>query len=130
MYLAGQPAAVTAHRLSLVASDGRGRLMNPDNRGVDHLDTRIMCIRQCVYDAAPNTAPTPANEASIASGVWTEVGRQIPPRRARSQDPEDAVEDTTVIYPQYAARLARHHRFDSSPFIVAEFVAHDAKLSV
>jgi len=50
-------------------------LMNPDNRGVDHLDTRIMCIRQCVYDAAPNTGPTPANEAIIASGVPKLVGR-------------------------------------------------------
>jgi hypothetical protein len=46
------------------------------------------------------------------------------------QDPEDAVEDTTIVYPRHAARLVRQHRLDGSPFMGAQFVAHDSRLSV
>ena len=58
-------------------------------------------------------AQTPArgtNEAIVASSVRTEVVRQVAPRRSRSQDPEDALEDTTVVHPWHAARLVRQHR--------------------
>ena len=68
----------------------------------------------------------PANEAIVAGGVRAEVVRQIAPWRARSQDPEDAIEDATVIHSRHAARLIRQHGLDSSPFIIGEFVAHDS----
>src|SRR5262245_3964763 len=103
MNFAGQTAARPTHGLFLVASDGRGVLVNPHNRSVDYLDSRIMRSRQCVNDPAPNTGPTPANEAVVASRVWTERSRQIAPRCARSQDPEDAVEDAAVIHTGHAA---------------------------
>src|SRR5258705_274106 len=65
---------------------------------------------------------SPANEAIAASGVRTKVVWQVAPRRPRSQDPEDAIEDTTVVHPWDAARLIRQHR----PLIISEFVAHDS----
>src|SRR5262245_20969281 len=43
-----------------------------------------------------------------------------------SQDPEDAIENTTVVYPRSVARLVRQHRPDGDPFIIGEFVAHDS----
>jgi hypothetical protein len=46
-------------------------LMHTDNGGVDHLDSRIMGSGKCIYDAAPDAGPSPANEAVVASGVGT-----------------------------------------------------------
>src|SRR5262245_17876899 len=48
----------------------------------------------------------------------------------RSQDPEDAIEDTTVIHSWHAARLIRQHRLHGRPLVVREFVAHDSAPSV
>jgi hypothetical protein len=55
--------------------------------------------------------------------------RQVPPRRPRPQDPEDAIEDTPVVHAGNAARLVREHRFDDAAFAVTEFIAHDSMLS-
>src|SRR5215472_256980 len=79
-----------------------------------------------VYDAAPDTSPPPADEPVVASGVWAKRHRQITPRCSRSQDPEDAIEDTSVVHPRNATWLVRQHRPYGSPFIVGEFVAHDS----
>jgi len=85
--------------------DARTMLMHADNGGVDHLDSRIMGYGECIYDTAPDTSPPPANEAVVASGVWTKRSRQISPGGSRSKDPENAVEDTPVVYPRNATRL-------------------------
>jgi hypothetical protein len=55
-----------------------------------------------------------------------EIVRQIAPRCARTQDPNDAVEHAAVIYTRHAARLVRQERLDGDPFIIGEFVAHDS----
>ena len=100
--------------------------MHADNRRVDHLHRRIMGSGQRVHDAAPDASPSPANEAVVAGGVRTEVIGQVAPWCSRSQDPEDAIEDTPVVHPWHAARLVRQHRLDGRPFMVGEFVAHDS----
>ena len=104
--------------------------MHADNGRVDHLHGGVMSAGQCAHDLGPDARSSPANEAIVASGVRTEVVRQVAPGCPRSQDPEDAIEDTTVIHPRHAARLVRQHRLDGSPFIVGEFVAHDSALQV
>ena len=81
---------------------------------------------KCVYDAAPDTSPPSTDEAVVARGVWTKRLGQITPGCSGSQDPEDAIEDTTVVYPRNATRLVRQHRLDGNPFIISEFVAHDS----
>src|ERR1700722_17393681 len=75
-------------------------------------------------------APPPAHETAIAGRVRAKMIRQIAPRRPGSQDPEDAVEDTSVVHPRNATRLVRQHGLDGSPFIVGEFVAHDSTPSL
>jgi hypothetical protein len=60
-----------------------------------------------VYDAALDTSPPPPNDAVVASGERTKRLRQITPGGAGSQDPENAIEDTTVVYPRNAAWLVR-----------------------
>jgi len=46
------------------------------------------------------------------------------------QDPEDAIEDTTIVHSWYIARLIRQHRLNGKPLIVREFVTHDSAPSV
>ena len=69
------------------------------------LHSGVMSAGQCAHDPSPYARSSPANEAVVASGVRTEVFRQIAPRRPRSQDPEDAIEDATVVHPRHAARF-------------------------
>lgn len=97
-------------RLPSVAADAGSMLMHADNGGVNHLDSRIMGGGQSIYDAGPYTGPPPADEAVVASGVRTKPLRQIAPRCTGSQDPEDAIKDTTVVYPRNATRLVGQHR--------------------
>ena len=104
--------------------------MHANNGGVDHLDSRNMGSRECVYNTAPDTGPPPANKAVVASSVGAKPLREIAPRCPRSQDPEDAIEHTTVVYPRNATRLVGQHRLDGSPLAVGEFVAHDSKFPV
>src|ERR1700740_239291 len=104
--------------------------MHTDNRGVDHLDSGIMGSRKRIYDTGPDASPPPTDEAVVARSVRTEVLWQVAPWRPGSQDPEGAIEDTTVIHSRHAARLIRQHRLNGKPLIVREFVAHDSALSV
>src|SRR5262249_19478660 len=100
--------------------------MHADDRRIDHLQCGVMSASQCIHDPAPDARSTPTNEAVVAGSVRTERIRQIAPRCPRSQDPEDATEDTTVIHPWHATRLVGQHRLDGSPLIIGEFVAHDS----
>ena len=52
--------------------------------------------------------------------------RQITPRCPGSQDPEDAVEDTSVVYRATPRGLFGSIGLMASHFIVGEFVAHDS----
>ena len=125
--LAGQSASRPTHELS-VAGDAGPVLMHADNRRIDHLHGCVMTGGQRVHDPVPDARPSPANEAIVAGGVWAKVVRQIAPRRARTQDPKDAIEHAPVIYTRNAARLVRQERLDGGPFIIGEFVAHDSRL--
>src|SRR3954463_1171021 len=57
------------------------------------------------------------------------TGQNDPANRAKvpgSQDPEDAVEHRSVVYPRNATRLIRQHGLDGNPFMTSKFVAHDS----
>ena len=105
-------------------------LMYANDRCVDHLHSGIMGVRHCAHELGPYARPTPPNEAIVAGRVRTKVAREITPWRARSQDPEDAIEDAAVIHSWHAARFIGQHRLDGNPFVVGEFVAHDSAPSV
>ena len=62
------------------------------------------------------------------SYVGTERIRQI--ARSRSQDPENAVENTAVIHSRDATRLVGQHGLDDGPLVIIEFVTHDSPLSL
>jgi len=58
---------------------------------------------QCAHDLDPDARSSPANEAIVAGRVRTEVDWQVAPWRSGLQDPEDGVEDTTVVNSWYAS---------------------------
>jgi hypothetical protein len=87
-------------------------LMHAGNGGVDHLHGAVVSPGHSVHHSPADTCSTPANEAVVASGVWTELLRSVTPRCPGSHDPDDAVEDAPVIDPWHAARLVRQHRLD------------------
>ena len=62
--------------------------------------------------------------ASGRSGRPKRLG-QITAGCSGEQDPQNAIEDTAVVYPRNATRLVREHRLDGKPFMVGEFVAHE-----
>src|ERR1700761_8820746 len=101
-------------------------LMYANNRSVDHLHGSIMGAGHRAHELGPHAGPSPADEPIVASRVRTEVFWQVVPWCSGSQDPEDAVEDATVIHSWHAARLIRQHRLNGRPLIVREFVAHDS----
>src|SRR5882672_8096643 len=102
MNLAGQPAPRSAHRLTFVSGDAGTVLMHADNGRVYHLHRGVMSPGECTHDLGPDACSSPANEAIVAGRVRTEVDWQVAPRCSRSQDPEDAIENTTVIHPWHA----------------------------
>src|SRR5262249_46315936 len=118
------------HGLSSILGDAGTVLMHAHNGCVDHLHRDVMSAGECAHHLGPDARSSPANEAIVTSGVRTEVVGQVAPRRAGSQDPEDAIEDTTVIHPWDTAWFVWQHRPDGSPLMVGEFVAHDSSPSV
>jgi hypothetical protein len=116
--LGRQSAARPAHQLFTVASNAGSVLVHAHDGGINHLHGRIMACGQCVHKLVPHASPTPANKSIVASGVGTKVAGKIAPRRARTQDPKDAVEHAAVICTLHAARLVRQKRLDGDPFIM------------
>jgi hypothetical protein len=107
-----QSASRPAHQLFTVASGAGSVLVHSDDGGINHLHDCIMACGQRIQKLVPHVGSAPANKAFVASGVGAKVIRQIAPRRARTQDPKDAVEHAAVIYTRHAARLVRQERLD------------------
>ena len=103
--------------------------MDPHDGRIDHLDGGIVSCSKRSHELAPYASPPPANEAIIGGSIWAQSSGQVAPRCARAQDPEDAIEDTAVINPPYAARLIWQQRLDGEPFAVGECIAHESSFS-
>jgi hypothetical protein len=128
VYLARQSASRPTHMLLSIARGAGPVLVHTDNRRIDHLNRHIMSSGQHIHDPVPDSSPTPADEAVVASRRRSLALRQIAPRCARPQDPKDAVQDTPVVYTERAAWLVREHRLDDTPLTVAKLIPHDSRL--
>lgn len=98
--------------------------MGANYRAVDHLHLGVFPMRYGSLDTTPNACATPTHEAIVAGGVGTVSLRQITPRCSRSQNPENAVQDTPVILTRDVSRFARKDWCDQPPFGVREGVSH------
>lgn len=88
----------------------RSLLVRPDGSAVDHLDVAIMRGGDGIHHPIPNARFSPAHEAIVASCARAIAFRQVAPRCAGSQYPEDAVQHAPVIDTRHASRLVGEQR--------------------
>src|ERR1051326_1793622 len=101
-------------------------LMHAHRRAVDHLHIAVVSLSDRSQNAVPHSSLSPSDEAIVAGRARSKILRQRPPRRARSQPPEDTVQNSAVVDPRNPARLVRQQRRDHSPLEVSQLVApHD-----
>ena len=102
---------------------GRPLLVDPHDRGVDHLDVAVVSLCDRVHQPIPDAGFAPAVEAIVDRRRWAVASRDIRPGRTRPKHPEDTVQDPPIIDPRHAARLVGKLRLDRRPLEIAEFVA-------
>src|ERR1051326_535056 len=98
-------------------------LMPPHRGAVDHLHIAVVSLGDCGYAAGPDPGFAPPHEAVVAGCARTEFLRQRPPRRARSQYPENPVQHPAIIDSWNPARFVRQQRRDHSPFEIRQLVS-------
>ena len=98
--------------------------MNTRDRGVDHLDVAVASRGDGVHEAILMAGIAPAVVAGRAGAI---VLRQIAPRRARAQHPQDAVLSMPIVGPWHALRLVGRKRSDGRPIEIRRDIAsaHD-----
>src|SRR5205823_15080071 len=103
--LARQASSRATHVLVIVVSDTGSVLMHAHNGGIDHLHRHVATRSKRIHDLVPDTSPPPPNEAIVTGSAGTLDFWQAAPSRTWTDDPKDAIDHTTVIYPPYAAWL-------------------------
>ncbi len=97
-------------------------LMHPDDRAVDHRVLEIRIARQPLKDPLEYVLLRPTTEP-LEDGVPVAIGgRQVPPRRTRSDNPKNGFEKLSIIRAR-APRitdLARKQRRYPPPLLVAQ----------
>jgi len=98
-------------------------MMRPDDRAVDHLQGGIAAaaIIEGVKDQFPQSRQRPAPELAIDRRPFPKTIGQIPPWSPRSGNPENAIQNKTmVLWTPAAPRAAfNHKRLKTDPFLVA-----------
>ena len=89
----------------IVVRDTGSVLVHAHDGGIDHLHRCVVTGSQRIHDLVPDASPPPSNEAIVTGGAGTIGFRQVAPWRTGAQNPKDAIEHATVIYPPNAARL-------------------------
>ena len=82
-------------------------LMRSDDGGVDHGVFVVGIIRQCLEKTLPNATFRPARETRMNVLPVTKALRQIAPRRARAEFPNDSFNEQPVAKIAVAPNVAR-----------------------
>ena len=101
--------------------------MGANGRAVDHLGVTIVCGGDSVHHPIPNTSFPPSHEAIVAGGARAVAFRQVSPRRAGSQHPEDAIQHAPVINARHASPFVGQQRFDHAPLEVGQIISAHVK---
>jgi len=101
--LSTEAAAASAQRLARLTSLGTcSMLVSAHTRAVEEVERPVQLAKavselpQGSQDALPDTSAPPAVEAAGDRVPGTEALRQIPPRSAGRQNPEDTIEDASM----------------------------------
>jgi hypothetical protein len=80
----------------------RSLLVGTNAGAVDHLDVAIVRGSDGVHEAVPHACLSPPHEAVVAGGARAVALRQVTPRCAGTQHPEDAIQRSPVIDARHA----------------------------
>lgn len=100
--------------------------MGANGDAVDHLDVAIVGSSDGIHHPIPDTCLPPPHEAVVAGGAWDVAFGQITPRRTGSQNPENAVQHTPLIYARHASWFVGQQRLDHAPFEVGQIISAHA----
>src|SRR5690349_1859133 len=97
--------------------------MDANAGAVDHDEVTIVRGRNRLKDAVPHPGLTPAHEAIVAGRRRPIPLRDVAPRRAGAEAPQDAVEHTAIVHPWHAAGLVRQERLDDLPLEIGQLMS-------
>ena len=99
--------------------------MDFDVAGVDHQPFVIGIDDQFLQQSLPKALVAPAAKATVGVLPVPVIGRQIPPRSAGAQDPENGVEKKPVVFGLSAplSLLSGQMRFEQFPGFIVDVVA-------
>ena len=97
-------------------------LMDPDIGGVDEHVFEVGIVRHRLEDPLPDTLVRPAPEARVDAVPFTELARQITPRRAGSRDPQDSFDEQSIVScgRAWITHFARQFRCNSFPLLLVQ----------
>jgi hypothetical protein len=81
--------------------------MNANTGRINHDDVAVISLRNGYKKTIPDAGLPPTHEAVVAGGWRSITFRNFRPRRAGSEAPKDAIQDSPVIDTRNAARLVR-----------------------
>jgi hypothetical protein len=91
-----------------------------DVAGVDHEPLEIRLVDEFPKEVLPESLVSPSAETTVGVFPVPVVRWQIAPRSARSQDPEDGVEEESVVFGSSSplAFLSGEMRFKEFPVFI------------
>ncbi len=114
--------------------------MSADDGGIqgdidpDDVVILIFLGLQSLQEPIPGPIGFPTAQAVVAGGLGRVAFWQVLPGSAGAQDPENAIEDRTVIGPRMARLMGmsgRQQRGDVFPLLIGKFVAsHELRYSI
>ena len=98
-------------------------LMRADDGGVDEQIFEIWIFGQGFEKTLPYALLGPSSEALELAVPIAELGWQVAPRRPRASNPEDGIDEQTIVraVSSFVAFFARNKLFDARPLRVFEF---------
>ena len=99
--------------------------MHAHDRTVDHLHAAVVRFDDSAHQAIPDTGFPPAVEAIVGRRVRPVALGQISPWCASAEDPEDAIENSSIVLRLRPAPIHGQQGFDNAPLEVGQIVAHD-----
>lgn len=107
-------------------------LRHPED-GADQRHVKVLCapartsmMSRYVHQPVPHARLLPAHHAVLAGCPRSIALGKITPRRTRTQQPENAVQNPPVITPRAASRPVRQQRRDHAPLDIGQNLAAHA----
>ena len=100
-------------------------LVGPHDGRVDEQVFHVGICAQYVGHALPDAAVAPAGEANVCAMPVAQFARQVSPRTASAQYPENRLDEKTVVFRRAAriAGFARQKVFNTRPLVIPQHLS-------